>query len=63
MSYFDYVESKRLAAEDPPFFALIMAAIRKADSDNLIRLRMAFPAVYAELDARYHAPGGKLQGE
>lgn len=63
MSWFDYQESKRLAADDAPFHALLMAAMRKADSTNLDRLRAAFPGIYAELLARYEAPGGALPSD
>ena len=63
MSFYDYAVSKDLAAMDPPFYSLVMAAMRKADSDNIVRLRTAFPDVYEELLARYHAPGGYLPGE
>jgi hypothetical protein len=37
-----------------------MAAMRQADSDNIVRLRVAFPEVYDELHKRYGAPGGIL---
>ena len=40
-----------------------MAAMRQADTDNIIRLRIAFPEVYQELDRRYHAPDGLIDGE
>ena len=62
MSRFDYEASKTiLALEDWPFFALVMAAMRRADTDNMARLTQAFPEVAAELEARYWAPyGGTL---
>lgn len=63
MSLFDYEVSKRLARSDPPFYALIMAAMRCADTGNLERLQRSFPDVHAELEARYNAPGGLLPGE
>ena len=37
-----------------------MAAMRKADSTNAAILRAAFPDVWADLQARYEAPGGVL---
>jgi hypothetical protein len=40
-----------------------MAAMRKADSFNIERLRVAFPETYRELTARYNAPGGRLPGD
>jgi len=63
MSHFDYEMSKKIAMEDYPFYALIMAAMRQADTMNSQKLQMAFPQVYQELHARYNAPGGKLEGE
>lgn len=63
MSFHEYRASLAISAEDYPFYALIMAAMRQADTDNTERLREAFPQVYEELAARYHAPGGVLKGE
>ena len=63
MSLYDYRESQALAAQDVPFYALIMAAMRRADTDNLVRLRNAFPDVHDELTNRYNAAGGLLQSE
>ena len=60
MSAYDYNLSRQLVMEDPPFYAIIMAAMRKADSNNLEHLIRAFPAVWQELQARYAAPGGVL---
>lgn len=60
MSLYDYEMSKRLAATGYPFYALIMAAMRQADTENLEALQFAFPAVWAELKKRYHAPGGRI---
>lgn len=63
MSKFDYEASKRLVEQDPPFAALIMAAMRKADSVNARVLRANWPALWEELQARYNAPGGILPHE
>jgi hypothetical protein len=63
VSLYDYRASQQISATDPPFHALIMAAIRKADSQNAARLRMTFPDVHAEFHARYNAPGGVLPGD
>jgi hypothetical protein len=57
-----YEESKRLAAEGD-FYPLLMAAMRCADTDNAAQLRLAFPGVWAELQARYNAPGGVLESD
>lgn len=61
MSRFDYLRSTELTGE--PFYALIMAAMRGADTRNAERLRAAWPEVWDELQARYNAPGGLLDGE
>ena len=63
MSYHEYERARTLVARDEPFYALIMAAMRKADSSNLWRLKQAWPEVWEELQARYNAPGGKLEGD
>ena len=60
MSLFDYKLSQALYDHDLPFYALLMAAMRRADPVNLQRLRSAFPDVWTELQARYNAPGGLL---
>jgi len=61
MSRYDYERSRELSAE--PFYALIMAAMRTADSSNYELLREAFPDTLDELQERYNAPGGVLPGE
>jgi hypothetical protein len=63
MSYYDYKVGLQISAKDYPFYALIQAAMRQADTDNFAKLKEAFPKVWADLDARYHAPGGVLPGE
>ena len=63
MSLCDYRVSREIEAQDYPFYAIIMAAMRKADSHNYDALRKAFPATSMELNARYNAPGGLLDGE
>lgn len=60
MSRHDYERSYDLARRDEPFYALIMAAMRKADSMNAARLRREFPDTWNELQARYDAPAGLL---
>lgn len=56
-------EVSRGLSSDVPFYSLIMAAMRRADSMNAIALRTAFPEVWDELQARYNAPGGILPQE
>ncbi len=63
MNWYDYEQSKAIAAQDYSFYALIMAAMRQADTDNLNGLKAIFPAVYDQLQARYHAPGGLLESD
>lgn len=63
MSRYDYQQSQEITAADPPFAALIMAAMRKADSTNSRLLAECFPDIYWELQQRYNAPGGYLPGE
>ena len=65
MSRFDYEVARRIVAADPePSFAgLIMAAARKADTDNLDRLSAMWPETVDELRQRYDAPGGLLPDE
>lgn len=60
MSLYDYRAAQEIVKADPPFYALIMAAMRKADTHNLARLRDAFPYTYREVEARYNAPGAIL---
>ena len=63
MSKYDYDMSRQLVRDEPPFYALVMAAMRAADSENIERLRSAFPDVYEELVSRYNAPGGVLASD
>lgn len=45
------------------FYGVIQCAMRKADSNNLESLKMAFPKTWEDLQARYNAPGGVLPGD
>jgi hypothetical protein len=63
MSLHEYRAAVALWKSDPPFYALIMAAMYRADSTNAAKLAEAFPEVWDEVNARYHAPGGVLEGE
>ncbi len=60
MSLYDYEQSKKISVEDPPFYALIMAAMRQADTINSIKLLDAWPDTWKELRERYNAPGGAI---
>jgi hypothetical protein len=58
---YEYKESREITLKDYSFYALVMALMRKADSDNLEKLQEAWPDVWEELHARYNAPGGILK--
>lgn len=60
MSFHDYEYSRLLHHNDAPFYALVMAAMRRADTENLEKLKSLFPDTWEELQARYNAPGGRL---
>jgi hypothetical protein len=63
MSKHEYLASQEIARHGHPFYGIVMAAMRQADTDNLELLRQAWPEVFAELQARYNAPGGDLEGD
>ena len=63
MSLYDYTVSKTLHDQDAPFYALIMAAMMRADSQNLSLLQAVFPDTWIELQARYNAPGGAMEAD
>jgi hypothetical protein len=63
MSIYDYEKSILIESKGYPFYALIMAAMRQADTDNMVLLKTAFPGIYQELHDRYNAPGGILPKE
>lgn len=63
MSLYDYEASREIGRIDAPFYALIMAAYRRADSTNTRLIKEAWPWLAAEFEARYHAPGGRLPSD
>jgi hypothetical protein len=63
MSLHEYEMSKEIALHDYPFYAIVMAAMRQADTNNLSALTAAFPNVRKELQERYNSPGGVLHDE
>jgi hypothetical protein len=63
MSYYDYRMSSKIDSSKQTFYSLIMAAMRRADSQNVELMKRAWPEVWEELEQRYHAPGGILPGE
>ncbi|MBA7542057.1 hypothetical protein ES705_34373 [subsurface metagenome] len=60
MNLYDYQKSKEIAAGEPSFVSLIMAATWKADISNLGRLRIAFPGIIKEVEKIYFR-GDKLK--
>ncbi|CAG0947788.1 hypothetical protein ANRL1_04556 [Anaerolineae bacterium] len=58
--YHDYQESRSIGFG---FYACLLSAMRQADTDNLEKLKSAFPEVWDELRARYNAPGGVLPND
>ena len=63
MSLHEYKIALQLHRDDPPFYALIMAAVMAADTGNVERLRSAFPGHVEEAQRRWQAAGGILPGE
>jgi hypothetical protein len=63
MSLTEYWQSLTICDEGYKFYALIMAAMRDADTDNLGALRRLFPEVYDELAQRRANPGGLSNAE
>lgn len=63
MSHHEYEVSRKIAAEDPPFYGIVMAALRKADDKNYRLLRAAFPTVEREFQDRYNLPAGMYPSE
>lgn len=60
MSLYDYHVGMKIARKDYPFYSLIMVAMLQADTDNVERLKAAFPDIHRELAARYHARAGVI---
>lgn len=63
MSYHEYRVSQLITSKGYPFYAMLFAMIRQADSNNLEKIKQAWPARYEEFMSRYHSPGGLLGGE
>jgi len=62
-SLYDYNKACELTDKDTPFYALLMAAMCRADTGNADVLRSAFPLVWKELSERYNSPGGVIAGD
>jgi hypothetical protein len=65
VSILDYLWSRWLDAslDGPGFVALVMLAMRRADTDNLAALAGAFPEIARELRRRYDSPAGLLESD
>jgi hypothetical protein len=63
VSRYDYETAQRLWAADTPFHGLVMGAMLRADPMNRALLSAVFPDVWAELQARENALGGRLPGD
>lgn len=64
MSLHDYNCAGALASsDDSTFYGHVMAAMMRADTDNLAKLKAAWPEVWDELQHRYNAPQGLMPGE
>lgn len=63
MSRHEYLVSRDIVLAELPFYSLIMAAMRQADTNNLTLLQEGFPMVWIELEGRYESPDGRLPGE
>jgi len=57
LSQYDYQMSADPGLRTPPFYSLIAAAMRKADSSNLARLKFMWPRVWESLRTWYNTPG------
>lgn len=58
MSRHTYEVSREINRKGYSFYALIMAVMKQADTQNLEGLKELFPSVWEELEARYWAPCG-----
>lgn len=63
MSHYDYELSIRISTRDEPFYALLFALMRRADSENLEKIKDTWPIESQEFYERYVSPGGLLEGE
>ena len=60
MSLYYYQKSKEIAAKEPSFTSLVMAAAWKANTLNYGKLRTAFPEIIEELEKKSFK-GNKLK--
>lgn len=55
-----YHVSVKINGRSYPFYSLIMAAMRQADTPNAAKLAMVFPDIWEELNRRHNARLGVL---
>jgi hypothetical protein len=60
MSLHEYRQTQNEVVRNTNFYALIMAAMRRADSYNEAKLRAAFPEVWEELQCSWRRASGRL---
>lgn len=58
LSWHSYLASKEVERRDFPFYAIIVAAMKKADDDNLRALKHVFPGLFEQALERYNQPMG-----
>ena len=63
MSYYDYKKSQEIEMQGYPFYALLMACMRQADTHNTKILQLGWPDIWMEFLERYNAPGGLIGAE
>ena len=61
LSHYDYEQSLRISAEGYPFYALLAALMRDADTRNADLLRAGWPGIWESLRRRYDAPLGVVE--
>jgi hypothetical protein len=60
LNQYEYRKSLEISAYGYPFYALLAALMRDADTDNLEKLRSAFPGIYESLVRWTKTPGAYL---
>jgi hypothetical protein len=60
IGYHAHRASAEISQEDPPFYALLFALMRKADTEHQNRIKELWPDAYRELWLRTVSPDGLL---
>ena len=61
LSLCEYEQSKHISAQCYPFYALLAALMRDADTDNTAKLKAAWPELWESMRRRYNAPVGVVE--